>query len=130
MISVHNASKFAVVSYRPYFFKLIIHLGIDVSLRLEKESWYGSTMAPIDRCGSPESMYCTGKCRDNPVAEEGISADIVGVLQTFVTCIIQAKLMVVRFLIQISLSSSKDSQRSWEDPQGSSMTQVSHFLWY
>jgi len=66
---------------------------------MEKESWYGSNMSPINRCGSPESMYCTGRCRDNP-SEEGPSADI------------------------ISLSSSKDSQRSWEDPQGSSMTQA------
>ena len=94
MISVHNASKFAVVSYRLYFLKLIIHLGIDVSLRLEKESWYGSTMAPIDRCGSPESLYCTGKCRDNP-SSEGPSADVVGVLQTFV--IITSMLMVICF---------------------------------
>ena len=48
---------------------------------MEKESWYGNNMSPIDRCGSPESMYCTGKCRDNPISEEGMSADVVGVLQ-------------------------------------------------
>ena len=53
---------------------------------MEKESWYGSAMSPISRCDSPEPMYCAGKCRDNP--SSGPSADVVGVLQTFV--IIQA----------------------------------------
>ena len=125
MIQVrHDASEFSVVSYRPYFFKLILHLGIDVSLRsrsspdtfdpanmspiitkskkslfistdnLEKESWYGGTMDPINRCDSPESMYCTGKCRENFFEEGEPSADIVGVLQTFV--IITSMLMVIR----------------------------------
>ena len=147
MITVHNASKFAVVSYPPYFFKLIIHLGIDVSLRsgsspdtfdradtppiitkfistdnMENESWYGTTMAPIDRCGSPD-LYCTGKCRYNP-SSEGSSADVVGVLQTFV--IITSMLMVIFSKIQISLSSG-NCQRSWEDAHGSSMTLVSRW---
>ena len=105
----------------PHFFKLILRLGIDVSLRsgsppgtfdhanirtkskkslfissdsTKKESWYGSTMSPIDRCDSPEPMYCTGNCRDNP-SEEGLSADIVGVLQMFIT--FSSILMVIRF---------------------------------
>ena len=105
----HNASKYSVVFYRSSFFKLILPLGIDVPLRsgsspgtfdhanirtkskkslfistdsTEKESWYGSTMSPINRCGSPEQMYCTGNCRDNP-SEEGLSADVVCVLQMY-----------------------------------------------
>ena len=45
---------------------------------MEREPWYGSTMSPIDRCDSPESMYCTGKCRDNPSLEGEPSADVVG----------------------------------------------------
>ena len=134
-----NASKYIVVSYIPYFSKLILCLGIDVSLRsvtqakrlsrnaitwkrtsidqvlsspvssspgtfdranmspvrtkskkslsisTDMEMWYGSTMSPIDRCVSPEAMYCTGECRENPSEEEELSADIVGVLQTFVS---------------------------------------------
>ena len=126
MIQVRkNASKFSVVSYRPYFFKLTLYLGIDVSLgsesspgtfnpanmspirtkskkslfistdNMEKESWYGSTMSPINRSISPVSMYCTGKCRDNPSEEGRPSADIVSVLQTFV--ITTSMLMVIRF---------------------------------
>ena len=119
-----NARKYSVVSYRPYCFKLILRLGIETSLRsgsspgtfdranmspfrtkskksfyistdnMEKESWYGSTLSPINRCGSPEPMYCTGNCRDYP-SLEGPSADVVGVLQTFV--IITSMLMVIRF---------------------------------
>jgi len=69
---------------------------------MEKESWYGSTISPISRCGSPEPMYCTGNCRGN-LSEQGGPNDNADV---------------------ISLSSSKNSQRSWEDPHGSSMTQA------
>ena len=44
---------------------------------METESWYGSNMSPIDRCGSPESMYCTGNC---PFEEGGEPrADVVSV---------------------------------------------------
>jgi hypothetical protein len=31
-------------------------------------------MSPIERCGSPESMYCTGKCCENPSLAERIGA--------------------------------------------------------
>ena len=52
----------------------------------EREPWYGGIVYPIDRCDSPESMYCTGKCRDNPSQVRlSASADVVGVLQTFVS---------------------------------------------
>ena len=52
---------------------------------VEKESWYGSSMSPINRCRSPETMYCTGNCRDKPSEEEKLGAEVVGVLQTFVS---------------------------------------------
>jgi hypothetical protein len=58
---------------------------LSISTDMEKESWYGSTMSPIDRCVSPESMYCTGKCRDDPSPVGRISADVVGVPSTFVS---------------------------------------------
>lgn len=45
---------------------------------LEGEAWYGSTMSPINRCGSPEAMYCTGNCSFD---EGEPSADVVGVLR-------------------------------------------------
>ena len=44
---------------------------------LEGEAWYGSTMSPIDRCGSPEAMYCTGNCSFD---EGEPSADVVSIL--------------------------------------------------
>ena len=50
---------------------------LSISTNLEKESWYGSTMSPIERCISPESMYCTGICRENPSEEGRLSADVV-----------------------------------------------------
>ena len=116
--------QYSIVLFFFYKKKFILRLGIDVSLRsgsspgtfdranmspfrskskkllsistdnMEKESWYGSSMSPINRCGSPEPMYCTGNCRDYP-SLEGPSADVVGVLQTFV--IITSMLMVIRF---------------------------------
>jgi hypothetical protein len=42
--------------------------------------WYGSNVSPIDRCGSPVPMYCTGLCRDNPPLEERPLPDVVRVL--------------------------------------------------
>ncbi|KAF8816851.1 hypothetical protein BYT27DRAFT_7181309 [Phlegmacium glaucopus] len=75
---------------------------LSISTTIGDESWYGSAGSPIARCGSPESMFCTGRCRDDPILQESFmpSADV------------------------ISLSSSKDGQRSWEGPKGSSMTQA------
>ena len=58
---------------------------LSISTNIEKESWYGSTMSPIERCGSPEAMFCTGDCHDNPSEEVGPSADVVRVLQTFLS---------------------------------------------
>ena len=53
---------------------------MNVPVEPEKESWYGSPMSPINRCGSPESSHCTGYCRDNhSEEEEPVSADVVGV---------------------------------------------------
>ena len=46
------------------------------------ESWYGSNLSPIDRCGSPVPMYCTGLCRENPPLEERPLPDVVCVLQS------------------------------------------------
>ena len=63
---------------------------------MEKESWYGSTLSPINRCGSPEPMYCTGNCRDYPSAE-GPSADVVGVLCPSMFVTITGMLMIIRF---------------------------------
>ncbi|PPQ73874.1 hypothetical protein CVT26_011737 [Gymnopilus dilepis] len=52
-------------------------------------------------CLSPEPLYCTGFCREELMGEElGPVADV------------------------ISISSSKDSQRSWEGKNGFSMTSV------
>lgn len=57
---------------------------LSISTNIEKESWYGNTGSPIDRCRSPESMFCTGICRENPSLTENFtpeaSADVVGVL--------------------------------------------------
>ena len=36
-------------------------------------------MSPIERCGSPESMYLTGQRRENPSLKGRVSADVVGV---------------------------------------------------
>ena len=90
---------------------------------METESWYGSNMSPIDRCGSPESMYCTGNC---PFEEGGQPrADVVSFFQKrYVKNNFFFAHFVFFIILKISLSSSKDSQRSWEDPQGSSMTQA------
>ena len=49
----------------------------------EKESLYGSTISPTNRCGSPEPMYCAGNCCDN--LSESEKADVVSVLQTMVS---------------------------------------------
>jgi hypothetical protein len=55
---------------------------LSISTNVGKDSWYGSPGSPIDRCGSPEAMYCTGHCREDPFV--GISftpgADVVRVL--------------------------------------------------
>lgn len=55
---------------------------LSISTNIENESWYGGFGSPIDRCGSPESMYCTGKCRDDPCVgmSPTLSADVVRVL--------------------------------------------------
>jgi len=56
---------------------------LSISTTIGNESWYGSTASPIARCGSPESMFCTGRCRDDPILREssGPSADVVGILR-------------------------------------------------
>jgi hypothetical protein len=61
--------------------------------------------SPTDRkrCSSPIALYCTGFCRDN--------------LQTF------RNQQVLKADV-ISISSAEDSQMSWEDPNGQSMTQA------
>lgn len=43
------------------------------------ESWYGNPLSPIERCISPEAIYCTGRCRDDPSLIEKIQprADVV-----------------------------------------------------
>jgi len=75
---------------------------LSISTDTQKELWYGSVPSPIYRCRSPSSLYCTGRCRETPGSADRlqVTADV------------------------FSLSSSKDCQRSWEDAQGSSMTQV------
>lgn len=59
-----------------------------LTISTDLDMWYGSNMSPINRCGSPEAMYCTGECRENP-SEEGLSADnsadVVSVLQASVS---------------------------------------------
>ncbi|KAH9478592.1 Metacaspase-1 [Psilocybe cubensis] len=52
-------------------------------------------------CSSPVAMYCTGYCRQHALHDESaVQADV------------------------ISISSAKDGQKSWEDRNGTSMTQV------
>jgi len=82
-------------------FKTHLKKSLSISTNTQKELWYGSILSPIDRCGSPPSLYC---CRENHGWADRLTADVV---------------------LLISLSSSKDGHRSWEDAQGSSsMTQV------
>ena len=87
----------------------------------EKESWYGSTISPTNRCGSPEPMYCTGNCCDN--LSESEKADVVSVLQTMV---INTSSWTFVSKFQISLCSLKKCPRAWGGPDGLPMTQVSH----
>ena len=56
-----------------------------ISTDIKKESWYGSTESPINRCYSPKAMYCIGNCRDHPSEEVRLTADVVGVYQTLVS---------------------------------------------
>lgn len=55
--------------------------------------------SPIERCVSPEELYCTGWCKHLPEPNK-------------------------QFANVISLSAAKDGERAWEDSQGCSMTQV------
>ncbi|KAF8815603.1 hypothetical protein BYT27DRAFT_7333839 [Phlegmacium glaucopus] len=64
--------------------------------------WFNCPEIPIDRCDSPVSRFCTGHC-NNSVPQPHCSDDKADV---------------------ICLSSAKDCQRSWQDRQGSSMTQA------
>ncbi|KAF8965366.1 hypothetical protein BDZ97DRAFT_1918225 [Flammula alnicola] len=59
-------------------------------------------LAESEQCMSPVAMYCTGHCRENDLLtyEDAVQADV------------------------ISISSSKDSQISWEAANGTSMTQA------
>lgn len=98
---------------------------LSISTDTQKESWYGSVPSPIYRCRSPSSLYCTGRCREDPVSAARLTADVVCVLQFLFFIYTRADSYSLKF----SLSSAKDCQRSWEDEQGSSMTQVSHLLW-
>ncbi|KAJ3508179.1 hypothetical protein NLJ89_g5898 [Agrocybe chaxingu] len=79
--------------------KTSISIITDRLLMQEPSSWFDSA-AP--RCASPEMLYCSGDCRDNPLFERDGSdqADV------------------------ISLSSAGDSQRAWEGADGTSMTQA------
>jgi metacaspase-1 len=56
----------------------------------------------VQRCSSPEMLYCTGDCRNNSLWQQD-SAEQADV---------------------ISLSSAQDGQKSWEDADGMSMTQA------
>ncbi|KAF8959333.1 caspase domain-containing protein [Flammula alnicola] len=64
--------------------------------------WLDSPTAESKQCMSPVAMYCTGHCRENDLLtyEDAVQADV------------------------ISISSSKDSQISWEAANGTSMTQA------
>ncbi|KAF6766126.1 caspase domain-containing protein [Ephemerocybe angulata] len=66
-----------------------------------QEPWLaglGGEHSPIERCASPEELYCEGWCQ----------AMLDGNL---------------KYPEVISLSAAKDGQRAWEDSNGSSMTQ-------
>lgn len=71
------------------------------------EHWYENlTGSPIQRCMSPEALFCTGFCHERWEMEKKANG---GVLE---------------HVDVISLSASKDGQRSWEDQSGASMTQA------
>lgn len=71
------------------------------------EHWYENlTGSPIQRCMSPEALFCTGFCHERWEMEKKANGG------------------VVHHVDVISLSASKDGQRSWEDQSGSSMTQA------
>ena len=67
---------------------------------LSAPSWLDS---PVQQCVSPEMLYCSGDCRNNPLImyDPDTQPDV------------------------ISLSATADEQRGWESVEGLSMT---HFL--
>lgn len=97
MLSADEAAECGVVT-SPVVTKRKTSLSI-VTESLPSVEWLDS---PIQRCSSPEMLYCSGDCRENPLwqQDEGVQADI------------------------ISLSSSQDEQKTWEGADGSSMTKA------
>jgi len=66
--------------------------------------WHNCPEIPMIRCDSPLSLYCTGHCRTNDLyPQQSHLSDKADV---------------------ICLSAAKGSQRSWETPQGSSLTRI------
>ncbi|KAF9534074.1 caspase domain-containing protein [Crepidotus variabilis] len=96
MLGEEEAAAYGVVR-TPIVTKKKTSLSI-VTESIPSPSWLDS---PIQRCSSPEMLYCSGDCRDNPQWQcEEEQPDV------------------------ISLSSSQDEQRTWEVADGSSMTQA------
>ncbi|KAJ7618640.1 peptidase C14, caspase domain-containing protein [Roridomyces roridus] len=79
-------------------------LGVDSSSTHRSISWLEEDPSAVDRsCDSPEQLWCDGHCRDPEHAHMKNLKDLE-----------KAEVM--------SLASCEDSQRSWEDPEGGSMT--------
>ena len=87
---------------------------------LQKTSsmWLDSPSAMGRQYDSPVALYCHGFCRDFGPAERNPDLpDIVSRRRGSWIC-------TYCLWPQICISSSKDSQRSWEDSNGNSMSQI------
>ncbi|KAF8156107.1 caspase domain-containing protein [Crassisporium funariophilum] len=98
------------------------------SLSISTEGmWIGTSVSPINRCNSPVITVCDGWCREKDRSTEtdnGPAADVVCEPAADVVCEPAADVVCKSAADVISLSSSKDGQRSWENSDGSSMTQA------
>ena len=70
-----------------------------VTESLSASSWLDS---PVQQCVSPQALYCSGDCRNNPLLtyDSDTRPDV------------------------ISLSATADEQRAWENADETSMTRV------
>jgi len=97
MMSAEVAEKLDVTR-SPVVSKKKTSLSI-VTDSLPEPSWLDS---PIQRCVSPEMLYCSGDCRNNPHFQQDLE------------CLPDV----------FSLSAAADGQKAWEDEEGRSMTQA------
>ena len=96
-MSTEEAKEHTVLD-APVVSKMKASLSV-VTESLSAARWFDS---PVQHCVSPQMLYCSGDCRNNPLFmhDSDTQPDV------------------------ISLSAAADEQRAWENEEGKSMTQV------